>query len=200
MYIDTDPQKAVFVERFKEITGKDKVDTIAERLHIDPNTVKKWRSPANNTLPSLQNLLQICDEYYPCTIDYLFGYDESYSLQYEKITELTGLSSPAIDTLQQESSEDGRIGRIKMLNYILSDRKVFSDLMDNLISLYYPSMITMDWKEFQKVCYDPENDCAVIKPSHINALSKDTPDRIHRNIQNILDEFGNTLKEKEPIT
>lgn len=199
MYNDTDPQKAVFIERFREKTGNDKVKEIAEKLNVSIDTVKKWKSPASDTLPKEDNLSQICAEYH-CTRDYLFGYDESYSLQYEKITELTGLSSPAIDTLQQESSEDGRIGRIKMLNYILSDRKVFSDLMDNLISLYYPSMITMDWKEFQKVCYDPENDCAVIKPSHINALSKDTPDRIHRTIQNILDEFGNTLKEKEPIT
>lgn len=199
MYNDTDPQKAVFIERFREKTGNDKVKEIAKKLNVSIDTVKKWRSPANKILPSKKDLSRICNKYH-CTHDYLFGYDESYSLQYEKITELTGLSSPAIDTLQQESSEDGRIGRIKMLNYILSDRKVFSDLMDNLISLYYPSMITMDWKEFQKVCYDPENDCAVIKPSHINALSKDTPDRIHRTILNILDEFGNTLKEKEPIT
>jgi len=198
MYNDTDPKKAVFIERFKEITGKDKVKEIAEKLNVSIDTVKKWRSPANKTLPSKEDLYKICNKYH-CTHDYLFGYDESYSLQYEKITELTGLSSPSIETLCQEASELGDNRRVVILDYLLSNHELFNDLMDNILSLHQQTQFPISLKHPPKPLLDESGEWLLINRENLDKLGYKSPDDIYQNIRNILSRFIKEMPQK-PIS
>ena len=181
-------RKRIFIERFRNLTDDSKVKDIAKKLDVTENTVKKWRSPESATFPSADNMFKLCKEY-NCTPNWLYGYEDSYNLQYKKMTEIFGLSGQALNNIRQEASEDGDNRKTDMLDRLLSNRKAFTDLMACLIALHDPSSIAMDRKAFLKKYLDPQNDMIKLPPSDIKQLSVDTPENVHHRIRVILDDF-----------
>lgn len=200
--------KVLFLDNFKKKTRNMTVDEVCELLKVEKRTLQSWRSDGCDTMPRYEDLLSICHKLH-CDPNYLFGYSDSYNLQYKEITEVTGLSSAAIDTLNQEShkqkktedgaseqkisediaKEDEDMRRIDMLNRLLSNRKAFTELMDCLISLYQPTTYSMDRSSFLKYFFDSESDSVTLPPSAIKQLSADTPENVHHRIRVILDDF-----------
>ena len=188
--------KEVFLRNFRKKTDRMTVDEICKILKVEKRTLQSWRSIKKDTMPRYEDLLNICDKLH-CDPNYLFGYSDSYNLQYKEITEVTGLSSPAIDTLYQEVHEQNTLEdeaivesrRIDMLDCLLSNRKAFNELMDCLIALHDPFSITMNRATFLKKHLDSQSDMIVLTPSDIKHLSEDTPENVHHKIRVILDDF-----------
>lgn len=185
---NTRERKLIFIEKFRNLTDDSTVKEIAKRLDVSEDTVKKWRSPESATFPSADNMFKLCKEY-NCTPNWLYGYEDSYNLQYKKMTEIFGLSGQALNNIRQEASEDGDNRKTDMLDRLLSNRKAFTDLMACLIALHDPSSIVMDRKAFLKVFLDSENDSVILPASAIKQLSVDTPENVHHRIRVILDDF-----------
>lgn len=105
--------KKTFVERFtdlkkKEINGKEPtIEKIAEALGVSDSSIYKWLNPDDLTIP-WKSLYTICD-FYGVDPEHLLlpGY-KNFTIEYDRISEITGLSSKSIAALQkfQKRSED----------------------------------------------------------------------------------------------
>lgn len=107
-------KKRIFVKKLKSLRSSAKQSnkkdnekkpstykSIAEAFSENgsEDTVKKWFSESDKTIPKIDVLFRICKEYH-VDLNYLFEEDkEDFNDLYAKITELTGLSSKAIRVL-----------------------------------------------------------------------------------------------------
>lgn len=192
--------KALFVKNFKRISRSDKNQEVtAEALGVSVDTIAKWRNKNVKTIPQIDSMVAICN-YYNCDPCYLFERDrDSFSLEHEEISKMTGLRSPAIATLEKEKSDHRRI---VLLNLILSDRAVFESLMDCLFSLCWPSGYLLNAKKSDLISYPVKNpdgtidrDHIAISPKAVKMLGSETPDNIYSKMRQIMEAFRKAVPD-----
>ena len=190
--------KETFSERFKKIIeakGKTK-EKVAEDLGCNESTIYSWLNPNEGAPPEWNKICTICKVYNVTPEHLLFSTQKHYNPDYAMISELTGLSSPAIETLCHEASEVGDNRRIVILDYLLSNHELFNDLMDNILLLYQDTQIAISRKNPPKPLLDPSGDWIVINRENLDKLSYEQPDTIYQNIRNILSRFIKEIPQK----
>lgn len=70
----------LFIDRLREITGERELnqEDLAEKLGISGKTLSQWVN--GHTPPKLEFLLTICKDY-QCSLDYLIGVNDIYSME-----------------------------------------------------------------------------------------------------------------------
>ncbi|MCR5594814.1 MAG: helix-turn-helix domain-containing protein [Lachnospiraceae bacterium] len=133
--------KETFIERFKGLKRKEingKVPTneeLAEALDVSISSIYKWLSPDDLTIP-WKSLYSICD-FYGVDPEYLLlPKYKNFTIEYDRISEITGLSSKSIEVLKRIKETSGKTSsgmsfgsgidnhswkHIAMINYILED-------------------------------------------------------------------------------
>ena len=136
--------------------------------------------------------------HYDVSIDYLLGRIEYPFLDatLRDFADKTHLSEDAIQNIIHEGSENGDNRYIFMLDLLLSDRKVFTELMDNIISLVYPPDFYIDKFFIERLSkmQGREDGSVIISSDNMNQINKDSPDNIYHRLRNILEE----VKDKAP--
>lgn len=118
-YSDADMEKKrIFLERFRMLVGEKTAKEIVPMLQgkVKQSTISNWISD-NPVCPTRKNLDLIC-KVFDVDYDYLLSSDtKDFNNMYEKIAEITGLSSKAIAVLESIHNN----GPIKDENGIMTD-------------------------------------------------------------------------------
>ena len=132
------------------------------------------------------------------SINYLLGISDYSSQEIEDLGKPLKLSDTAIKNILYEGSEAGNNQRVCALDWLLSDRKTFTALMDELLALIYPMTYYLPpnvWKKTGWVTVREDNSVEV-NPSFLRYVSDKNPDNIYQRIRNVLDDFISKLNEK----
>lgn len=118
-------------------------EKFSEMLGVSYNTYKQWKYHPEKHQPKLSNAVKAAAA---CgvSIDYLCGIDPYKNKGDKEISEITGLNQQAIDTLRllKKLSKDINQDSLYVLNFILSDEKLFFEFIDSL-KLYIDNPYTI---------------------------------------------------------
>ena len=144
---DVEPGSPVWVERINNLLSEKKItqQELANQCGISPSVVSDWvgRNKRDNQKlrePKIQGFQKIA-KFLGVSVDYLLGENECEIPEDEKIHEITGLSSIAIQKLKQANTKMGHGDisaekQIFALNYLLesmSDVPLLENLYDYLL-------------------------------------------------------------------
>lgn len=77
--------------------------TLANEMKFTEKTYRSWE--INNTLPNTGDLIELAD-FYDVSTDYILGITDYKHVEYEDISNLTGLSEEALQVLKKHSCAD----------------------------------------------------------------------------------------------
>ncbi len=126
-----------FGNRLKIIRKDRKIsqDKLADNIPITRGSVIAWEKDNNSRIPSVETMVRLC-ELLDCDLDYLLGRCDTFHRETAEISETTGLSTEAADTLRKWKSISDKQGfsgfhdevsqvllRIKTLNTLLANKE-----------------------------------------------------------------------------
>ena len=116
---------------------------VAQQVGVSKKTYRSWEigEYKNNSqnYPSMDcDKLEMLASLYNVSTDYLLGRNECTTVENEKIHEITGLSDDAIETLKSLKIAYRFDEDMKIFNYIMSNRRLFSIFLSNLSDYIQP--------------------------------------------------------------
>ncbi len=106
-----------FGNRLKIIRKARKIsqDKLADNIPITRGSVIAWEKDNNSRIPSVETMIRLC-EVLDCDLDYLLGRCDTYHRETAEISETTGLSPAAANTLRMWKNDSDKPGP-KGMNY-----------------------------------------------------------------------------------
>lgn len=120
------------------------VNKATKEIDCDHRCIPDWEDLSNDKLPSLHNLIKLCN-YYECDIDYLFGNLDYKTHTNKFICETTGLSETAVNRLVKLNNPDLEPDTI-------SDRKAECELVLDTINKLLEYTFTEDVINKDQLC------------------------------------------------
>lgn len=96
------------IRKLREEHGFKTQQAFADALRVDRSVVKSWERFKKPVLPRLENLLSMC-QLFECDLDYLIGSIEERTHDIKTACELTGLSTVAIERLQNSKTQCSKV-------------------------------------------------------------------------------------------
>lgn len=154
---------------------------------------------SGNKEPSIDEL-KAYSKFFNVSTDYLLGL-EAISSKDTTIVDMahkTHLSETAINNIVYEGSVSGDNARVVMLDWILSDREVFTKLMDCMLDLCYPKTIAIDRVNTPAALLDKSNeDFICLPPEIVMKIVDDIPEQLYQKMKQIVGMFIDSISERK---
>ena len=114
------------ITRLKEVRVNNHLtqEELAEKLDISRDTVIRWENPKHKALPSLEELIKLCN-LYECELSYLLCEQECTIKDTQAIRNYTGLSERAIEVLHEikllDENNPSRVSQLIAVNSMISE-------------------------------------------------------------------------------
>lgn len=110
---------------------------VATQISVEVKTYRSWEigyyKDNVQMFPKIDNdKLEALADLYNVSVDYILGRSNCTSVENQKIKEITGLSNDAIETLKSLKNVYAFDKDMKIFNYIMSDRQLFSLFLSDL--------------------------------------------------------------------
>lgn len=110
---------------------------VATQISVEVKTYRSWEigyyKDNVQMFPKIDNdKLEALADLYNVSVDYILGRSNCTSVENQKIKEITGLSNDAIETLKSLKNVYEFDKDMKIFNYIMSDRQLFSLFLSDL--------------------------------------------------------------------
>lgn len=209
LQIDNGNVKARRIEHLKKCRKESKKtqDEICARLGTSRQSLSDYEN--GKLLPPTDVLMRM-SQIYRESINYLLGMTEYRSQEVEDLGKPLHLSGKAIENILYEGEDHGNNGgsgepnnqRVFMLDWLLSDREAFTELMDELFGQLYPASLSVPEKIWKKHKWFEigKNESITVHPSRVllDYLSKDTPEKSNERISWIFKRFLERLEDNKP--
>lgn len=137
------------------------------------------------------------------TTDYLLGL-ETVSSKDTAVVDMvhkTHLSEDAIQNILTEGSEEGDNRRIIILDWLLSDKKAFTALIDCIYRLCFPKILCIDRKNTPKPLLNEGNaDFIMLSAENVRDLIEDLPEEVYQEMKHVIEDFRKSVaNRKAPV-
>ena len=183
------------LKKIREKAHKTKKEIYENVLKVDKGTYDVYE---NTGKISSEFLIKLSDYYseifhYYVSIDYLLGRVQHpfQDTTLGTFADRTHLSEDAISNIIYEGSEKGDNRYIQILNYLLSDKEVFTSLMDYMCSLIKPNTWIIDLKNIPEPMLVKNNEDRLIQipPEILKQMNNEMPDNVYQGMKHAIEDF-----------
>ena len=182
------------LKKIREKAKKTQND-LREFLSVDIKTYRAYETGENMPSECCIKLSKYYSDifHYDVSIDYLLGRVEHpfQDATLRDFADKTHLSEDAISNIIYEGSEKGDNRYIQILNFLLSDKEVFTSLMDYMCSLIKPNTWIIDLKNIPEPMLVKNNEDRLIQipPEILKQLNNEMPDNVYQGMKHAIEDF-----------